>query len=179
MKRVIIISTFKDSLFLKDCLESLIGCKYPVIIHFNSEEKNEFEMGAVRIGKELEIDEFFVLPDTCKIKNLEIFDIAFDIPQSCCLDLNYLSYVGKYRLEVLNQLELPIVRTKIEAWQQEFEFHEKYARIEKPVKLFPGFWDDKNSFQFFHNDRLNLVNENEYIIKYKGCYTKEMVLNYE
>jgi len=179
MKKAIIIPTHeRGALFLNDLLESLQGCKYPIIIHYNTNERNEFEMGAVRIGKELEIDEFILLPDSVVIKDQVILDMFFEQEGSVSLDLHYLSYVGKYRLEILNQLNVPDVRTKKDAWKQEFDFHNEYCMIEAPLKLFPGFWNHTDIYEEKHG-RKNLINENDYIIKYKGCWTADHIYNYE
>lgn len=179
MKRAIIIPTHeRGAHFLTDLLESLKSCKYPIIIHYNTNERNEFEMGGVRIGKELGIDEFILLSDSVVIKDQAILDMFFEIEGSVSLDLNYLSYVGKYRLEVLNQLDVPDVTTKREAWMQEFDFHSKYCNIEQPTKLFPGFWEHTDKYEDKHG-RKNLINENEYIVKFKGCWTADHIYNYE
>jgi len=179
MKKAIIIPTHqRGEPFLRDLLESLQGCKYPIIIHYNTNERNEFEMGAVRIGKELQIDEFLLLPDSVVIKDQAILDMFFNTPGSVSLDLNYLSYIGKYRLEVLNQIDVPTVNTKREAWMQEFDFHSRYCNIEQPVKLFPGFWNHTDVFEERHG-RQNLINENGFIIKYKGCWSADHIYNYE
>ena len=107
MKQAIIIPTWeKDKAFLFDLLQSLIGyTKYPIIIHTNTPEKNEFEMGGIRLGKELEIDEFFILPHSTIIKNTELFDLAFEKYKGLTVYLgsNFMSYIGKYRLEILKK----------------------------------------------------------------------------
>jgi hypothetical protein len=179
MKQAIIIPTWiKDRAFLDDLLKTLIGyTKYPIIIHTNTPEMNEFEMGAIRLGKELEIDEFFVLPHSTIIKNAELFDIAFEKYKGATayLGSNFMSYTGKYRLEILKKLELPEVRKKLDACIQEFNWNPKYLALEpNKVELCPDFWKQPERFEFKHG-RKNLITENEYLKKFKGCWTSSMM----
>ena len=180
---IIIVTSFKTESFLLDLLDSLLAYKqYPTYIHKNTAENNQYEMGGIKLGLKLELDEFFLLPDSCVIKDTNLFDIVFEDLKgfSCSLggDLyhkGFMSYIGKYRREILLQMEIPEIKTKRDAVKYEHEFNNEYMELEtKYIELFPGFWDQLERYEF-KNGRNNLINENEFIKKFKGTWAMEMI----
>ena len=179
MKQAIIVVTCSKSYntFLKDLLDSIVGkTKYPIIIHMATPDNN-YEMSGIKLGVNLEIDEFFLLCDSIVIKDPRIFDIAFEEHKgkTVYLGSKFLSYVGKYRLDILKSMKLPTPMTRLDSCVQEFSFNGRYLDIEQnKIELDPNFWKDTNTFEFRHG-RNNMINQNEYLIKYKGHWTSTML----
>ena len=184
MKQGIIIVTSKQTEpFYNDLLFSLKDyTKYPVYIHRNTFENNHYEMSGIYLGMKLGLEEFFLLPDTCEIKNTDIFFKSFNIYEGYSVSIGallpyikgYVSYVGKYRLDVLKQIEIPQCNSKSDAIKIEREFHELYLKKEQNyIELFPDFWLQERRYEEKHN-RHNLINENEFIKKYKATYDVRM-----
>ena len=179
MKQAIIIVTCNKSnkTFLPDLLQSIVGTKYPIIIYNNMVDTNEFEIGAIKFAIDFGIDEFFLLHDSVIIKNIDLFDIVFNkySGSTVYLGSNFMSFLGKYRSEVLKTLELPSPKTRLDSCVAEFNFLPKYLDSEpNKVELFPDFWKQPEKFEFKHG-RENMVIDNDYLIKYKGHWTSSML----
>jgi hypothetical protein len=136
---------------------------------------NLFELGALEAARSLtDLDEFFFLHDTCYVKDKTVFSLAFEaVGTSISYGPYFSGYIGKYRREILDQADLPLVLTKDEAVKQEFIFTRQYASIEQEnlLVLDKDFRDgyERNHFEDRFG-RKNLVLEGHYIRKYQGTY---------
>lgn len=177
VKKCIAIPTHKSTKrFFDDLIKSLDDTKYHVLVHENTELNNEFEIGALRKAVSENFDEIFLLPDTCLIKDISIFEKMFvDFAGvSVSYGTDYLSFIGKYRKEIIDEIGLPKVATKWDAVGAENTWNRRYI-FEEPdfINLFPDF-KDGNNFCYKY-DRKNMILENEYMIKYKGCWCPSMI----
>ena len=175
---IVVVTSKATERFLSDFVYQMssMNVKYPVYYHMNSEETNEYEIGGIKRGMEL-YDEFVLLHDTCIVKTASLFNLFFHYKnRSVSVSPNFLSYLGKFRTETLSKMELPFVRSKKDAVDAESQFLREYISHEpNHVVLFPDF--DNNYTWKTHNGRMNMVLENQYLIKYKGCWHPDMILN--
>lgn len=185
IRRGIVITTSEATKeWLRDCLTSLAGCKYPVLIVSNGgyypeskdltlpvdlavNEWNGFELGGIARGAE-SFDEFIHLMDTCVVKDQGMFDAMFEYPHSVCLTPGFFSYLGKFKSDVLRAVGVPRIETKNEAVLKERWWTEDYLKLDPGYKVFqPELPVESTVFVERHN-RKNMVLENDFIIKYKA-----------
>lgn len=186
MNKGIVISTSRHtSEFLNDCLNSLAGTKYPILVVENlcvafpnaigldisivCNDWNGFELGGIRRGME-RFDEFFYMPDTCVVKDLALIDYVFEQKESICLCDNFMSYIGKYRTETLKKAGVPKIHDKQMAVLMETYWCNTYLRLEPETKrIDPPIPVETDIFQEIHGEK-RMVCGNESFIKYKGTY---------
>ena len=83
-------------------------------------------------------------------------------------------FLGKYRREILNQMSIPLTKTKMEAVLQECAFNEAYSRLEpKMATIFNPLVNTTIFEEKF--GRNNMILENDYIKKYKATWALNMV----
>jgi hypothetical protein len=139
--------------------------------------EDRFELGAMKATLEhTDWDEFILIQDTFEVINPEIFDILFtNYPdQSVFYGPSRQMFLAKYRRQVLEKLEIPDTRTKLESIFQESKFANLYESVE-PFMIFNHSFRDEN---FYGNTewkwgRENLVLKDEYLIKWKGTWDLE------
>lgn len=170
---IIIVSSQVTRHWLIECLSRLnqFEIKYPILIHTNHPDNNEFEIGGIKLGMQ-EFDEFFLMHDTLMIKNPKVFDMCFEKEGiSVSLGRTYFMYLGKYLTSILQTLELPVVRKKNDAIEQEMAFNDKYrlASGDNYVEIMKDTVKD-GPVREMRYGRENLIIENEYIKKYKGYW---------
>ena len=143
--------------------------------HVQGNTFDGYELGAIESTlKHTDWDEFILLQESIEIKDKDVFRLMFDeYPgQSVAYNPHFQMYLGKYRREVLERMQLPVVRTKVEAVRQEEQFAREYERTDGNLKIFnPQFRDEA----FYNNweemfGRKNLKMEDAYIIKRKGTW---------
>lgn len=170
---IIIVSSQVTRHWLIECISRInqFNIKYPILIHTNYPDNNEFEMGGIKLGMK-EFDEFFLMHDTLMIKDPRVFDLCFDLPGvSVSLGRTYFMYLGKYLTSILQTLELPEVRKKNDAIMQEMVFNDNYRKAagENYVELMLDTVKD-GPVREMRYGRENLIIENEFIKKYKGYW---------
>lgn len=160
--------------FLKDLLSSIRGVKYKRLIIENETEKSKYipniggyELGAIQKAMTLIDDDIFFLQDTTVIKDKWIFKIADKAKGGMALCEKFMSYMGKYKMEVLKQMVLPTVYSKNDSLKYEFSWTEEYIRKDPHFEYAPQALQDTDIFIEKHG-RKNMVLENDYIIKYKA-----------
>lgn len=186
-------------------LNSLRGVKYPVLIVLNDftnappswieklhEFKEEqgwdfiehswdgFEIGAISAAlKYTDWEEMFVLQDTFEIKNQDIFSRVFEeyAGKSVAYNPYYQMYLLKFRREILNQIEIPEVRSKRESVRQEEVFTTAYRQKEPDMPILnPMFRDDTYYGNWEERfGRKNLKMEDDYFIKRKGTWSADQL----
>jgi hypothetical protein len=109
-----------------------IYTEYPVF-RINTDDKGyEFELGALkRAYEETELDEILLLQDSCKIKDPTYFKVWFEEHKGRSLFLSKrgLSYIAKYRREILDKMEIPTISTKTESVRYEGRFNDDFAEM--------------------------------------------------
>lgn len=176
MTKGIVITTHNDSPWLKECLES-IKTNYPIIVHVNGGKlpvfewnenitivlgaNNGWEIAGIRTGK-LHFDEFVHLMDSTVIKDNSLFDKLFAIDGNVFLTNGGYHYMGKFVSSTLGNL--PTASNKEEAIQLELNWYHgprTYFKPDLPVHT--------NAREEKHG-RLNMVLENDYMVKWKGTW---------
>lgn len=174
MKRAIIIPSHpKFEAWLNNCLSFLKESKYPIIIVYNSDECNMFEMKAVKVGLELGLDEFFVLQDTVEVKNISFFDKIFEMKGTVFVNPSGQMFLNKYVKEDLERVNLPGVNDKYSAVRAETELANNLLVLGNVTVLFPDFIDNLKREDKF--GRTNMVIENDFLKKYKGTWCTSMI----
>jgi len=174
---IVIVSSFKTRPWLNDLLNSIGNyTKQRVVVHYNSTEENEYEMGGIKRGLQEGFEEFFLLHDTCVIKTKQLFDVIFYryLGSSVAISPLFLSYLGKYRRETLLKCTIPEVRTKRQAVDAETNFNKEYIEKEPFFHVMYPEFDIKYRFEEKHG-RNNMVLESEGLIKYKGTWSCDMI----
>jgi len=190
-------SHWKTLPFLEDCLASFNGLySTPVYVVLTDQqgdwppdiyERIEkagyhpiptgdcWEVNAIRAVYDMvpELEEFFFLQDTVEVLDpVGLAELIFTVHRgySCPVNKPFQCYLGKYRREVLDNVDWPRVVTKEDAVRQEGRFTQQYLNKDpKPPRiLFPGF-NEGASFEEKHG-RLNRVVENDYLRKYRGTW---------
>lgn len=194
MKQAVVIGTWYGNREpLGVLLESLRGCGYPVWIvvgnakhappdpewlesiasHWNLIVRDEagFELGAFRaILDETDIDEFLFLQDTFEVLDQAFIDDVFDRDDSVALGPTFFHYAGTWKRAVLEQMEIPVVRTKQESIHWEHTFSRLYWQ-RTPVHVYdPHFHDGENQGFVDRYGRLNMLLQNDKYRKYKGTW---------
>ena len=171
----VVILTYTGSPFKQLAEQSIKALEkehIPYIIAENNKENSEYEMLAIKEGIKHFKKEFIILQDSCLLKSADIIKQMFSIDGSVFLSEAGLNYFNKYEIKILNMMELPEVRTKRQAVDNEFAFNSKYKELDKPL-IIPLVRDTdvfENAF-----GRKNMINENQYFKKYKGTWNLGMI----
>lgn len=171
---IVIGSTTQTKDWLENCLNSFGKYStYPIIVVVN----DDFELGKIKwVMDNTNLDEFFLLHDTVEIKNTSMFDIAFQTPGSFALANQpvYMGmFLGKYRREILSQMQITPTITKRQAVLAEIEFNNRYAQLEPSQHSIAQPLHDTDIFEDKFG-RKNMILENPWIKKYKGCWSIDM-----
>lgn len=172
MSKVILIPTTNNrGQWVAECLDSLSGSKYPIMVL----TEHDYELGKLKWAMEhTDFDEFFLLHDSVRVKNLELLDLVFDHPNSVSLSKKpFFMYLGKYKRDTLNNVGIPVVADKKEAVRYENEWTKKYAEADPATRYMFDFIDTKEFSA--HNGRENMIIENKYLVKYKGTWNPRMI----
>lgn len=163
--------------FYRDLRKSLNGCKYKVMVVENEAHKSRhianpeggYELGALKVAMQRTGEDIFLLQDTCVIKNKKLFDIAASKKGGMAVCERFLSYLGKYDRSVLDKLELPHPGNKRQAIEYEHQFTHRYTCEDPHFSYLDPVLRDGERYEDKHG-RLNMVLENEFIIKYKATW---------
>ena len=177
MKQVIVIGTLKGrTKWANQCAISCSNPKYKVDII----ENNGFELAHIMLAYHKGYDEFLYLHDTCEIKDKKLFDIVFEEQKGKSVALSdhpciFGMYLGKYKREALKGMDFPIVTTKLEAVDYEETWTAQYISRENAhtVLLTPPLHDGQNFVTI--EGRMYMKLENDYLIKYKGTWSRSML----
>lgn len=165
----IIVVTYANSPWLSECIASLDGCIYPIYLCINPKEDCPFDTGAFYYAEKHKINEFIVLHDSMVIKDLKIIDMLFERKGNVAVYKDKLNCLGKFELKSLLPLP-PKPTTKSDAVDFEIKLREKFIEtLDIPLTKRK---ENKNG-------RHNMVEESDYLIKYKGTWTGGMAKNYK
>lgn len=178
MNQAILITSVPESgLWLANCLKSFHGYdRYQIVILCDY----GFELGKIRwVMHHTDLDEFFLLHDTCEVKDPKMFELAFEKYKGKSVALSdspamYGMYLGKYRRKILETMRIPTPKNKLENVQYEIDFNTNYSSKDpEKVLLFNDFRDTYVFERKF--GRINMKLENNYLIKWKGTWNPEMI----
>ncbi|MCC7571151.1 hypothetical protein KO465_07500 [Candidatus Micrarchaeota archaeon] len=174
VKKAIVIGTRPDRKDqLENCLSS-IKTDYPVLVV----DCDGYEMGKIYWTLlNTDVDEFIFLQDTVEIKNNDLFKICFeDFDKSvsiCNSPRMFGCYMGKFKRSILERMALKPTQTKLSSVEYEMQIGDDYSNFEMPIKLFDNLGKtDKFIEKWGHKV---MVIENEYLIKYKSIWNRNML----
>lgn len=159
--------------WLKQCLNSI---SKPVLVLSDF----TFELGKINwIFNNTKIDRFMFLQDSIIIKDEKIFELLYEDKGSIALTNDpcmYGMYMGVYERHVLEKVDIPIPKSKVESIQYELTWTEAYCKAARNVRLaFTDLTDSRAKRKEVIFGRENLVLENDFLIKYKGNWGQLVV----
>jgi hypothetical protein len=176
---VIIHHRDNSGVWLNDCLKS-IKTDYPILI--TNHEGDDWCMGAVKkMWQTTGYQELVFMNESMICKDNSVWDIVFrkHMGKSVMLGDRFLMYFGKFRREMVNQLNYPAVHTKMDdVFLGEGGWCRQYMELQDHVTLQPLTDPDSTDEANFveKHGRRNLVLENSYFIKYKSTYDMATLL---
>ncbi len=151
-------------------MKSLLGCKYPVVTVFNTDENNQYESIGLKVGMDL-FEDFIYLHDTVLIKDQSLFDKLFEYKGMVSICPRFLSYLGKYESKILKEHPFEEVRTKRQACAMEMWL----GRVFAGAPCFDNTLVDGNHrFEQIYGSK-RMVLENSYLKKMKGTWSTDMI----
>lgn len=170
----VIVSSYKGSVFLPGCLDS-IPADIPTVVW----RGGGYEAGGLRFASLLNVDEFFFMQDSARIKDSQwLRDILADKGTSYCVNNEtgpYSMYTGKIRMEILRQIPVPETKTKMDAVLFEMSFGNHYSNLDPNIKvLWPELtFENAGNAEVF--GRPVKVYENEHFLKWKTCHGGHLI----
>lgn len=146
--------------FLDDLLKSIDKTEYPIFVCEDGIDRpeNSFELGAIEEGSKY-FEQFVFLQDSCVIKDISLFDKLFAIKGNVALTPKFFHYMGKLS-------ELPDEFPKVNDKEGSIRFETTWLKL--PYTSFePELPVESKVFEEKYG-RLNMVLENQYLIKYKA-----------
>lgn len=160
---------------MQQCLDS-IPSRFPTIVVRNG----GYEAGALRyIMEHTNLEEFLFLQDSTAIKQSEWLDEMFrkvgtsiSINEEPC---PFGMFMGKYRREILSQIEIPVTEDKMSAVIAEMSMNQQYAELEPDLEvLWPELTLETAKADVVHG-RAVMVYENDHFVKWKSTWNGDMV----
>jgi len=122
-------------------------------------------------------EDIFLLQDSCEIKNNDLFKIAEAHNGGMALNPIFQMYLGKYDRKVLQGMEISIPNSKAQSVHLEDTFNREYIKRDKNFTVFHQPLTDTEVFE----DKFgytNMILENDYIKKYKRCWSTDQITEY-
>lgn len=141
-----------------------------------------YELGKINwVFNNTKIDRFMFLQDSVVVKDEKLFDLLYNDKGSIALTNDpsmFGMYMGIYERVHLSKIEIPIPKSKSEAIGYEISWTKNYCQAAKNVRVaFSDFTDSKSKRKETVFGRLNLVIENDFLIKYKGNWGQKSPLD--
>lgn len=154
--------------FLASLLLTMKDCPYDYHIFTNPRNDSGYEMAALKYASTLN-DDIVFLQDSCEIKDIGIFRMLAEATGGIGICKNFNSYIGKYKGEILCQMNFPMVKSKEEAITQEGIWTRDYIHRDPDFRWFHQLLKDnpKREEKF---GRMNMVLENDYMKKFKATF---------
>ena len=155
--------------WVRDCLASI---KRPTLVL----SQDNWEIDKMRwLLHNTTFDRFLFLADSIVVKDNAFFDMAFSAgPRNvavCNCPLKFGMYLGVFHRDTIAQLDLPVIADKEHAIAMEVHLaHQVQALDPEAPMLFTDFHDRLSKGTEHRHGRINLVLENDYLIKYKGTW---------
>jgi hypothetical protein len=164
---ILIATTPGRETWLADCVASF---KQPVTIRSDF----SFELGKIKWAYEnTNWDRWWLIQDSVIIKDPQFLVDGWKLNTSVALSncpVPFGMYLGIYSRKTLDRLNRPTCTTKEDSIRFEVEWHNEYRNYEQFPVMFPEFTDQNSKGTEEHYGRVNLVLENDYLIKYKGTW---------
>jgi hypothetical protein len=165
---ILIATTPEREHWLADCLKSFGTMPVTVRSDYG------YELGKIKWAYEnTNWDRFWFFQDSVVIKNKQFLQDGWDMQTSVSINRSpapYGMYLGIYTRETLNKMYIPMVKTKQDSIKYENDWHREYCSHENVPIMFPEFNDNRANGTEERHGRINLVLENDYLIKYKGTW---------
>lgn len=158
----VIVVTYDGSPFIDEALGYLKGCKYPLLLCINTKDDNAYDPAGFYLAKELGLEKFILLHDSCFVKDQTVLDTLFDKPGNVAISNGLLMCMGKF--EDVPELP-PKPRDKASAVYFESALP---SLIPNHSVLFSDFSDSEVREHKHGKERM--VIENMFLKKYKGCW---------
>lgn len=170
---LIVIGSSPDRAHWAQDASASIGREHIVVSNYG------YELGKIAwIMNHTTADRFLFLQDSWVIKDQAFFDLLPETGSLAILQDPYFygCYAGIYERHIIEQIGVPQIDTKFAAVQAERSWHEAYVRQGgEPRVLFPNLADHHATQQREHHGRVNLILENDYIIKFKGTWRADQL----
>lgn len=168
---VVVASTPGREHWLNDCLNS-IGDREVLVLR----QAGTWELGKIQwLYENTTLDRFMFLHDTVVVKDQTFFDLAFSHEGSVSITNDprmFGMFMGIYTRETLSKVELYSPVTQRDSIRAEIEWTGKYHQADPSTHLlFTDFTDHTAKRKEERYGRINLVLENDYLIKYKGTWS--------
>jgi len=171
--------------FITNFLQSMKNYdgKYPMFI------ESWYQYDWFDFAKHHEWDELLFLHDSMEIKDYSLFDIVFEKYKGESVSFTYQPFfimgLGKYLRKPYLEAAFTTTNAYSDYAPHEYTFGSEYVKCagKEPIVLFPDFMEEE---QMQHGkrphyerkfNRQNLVMENQYVKKYKGHWTNNMIKN--
>ena len=165
---ILIATTPEREHWLTDCLKSFGTTPVTVRSDYG------FELGKIRWAyANTKWDRWWFFQDSVIIKDQSFLQTGWDKGTSVALSncpTAFGMYLGIYSRATLDKVGFPIVHSKEDAIRYEVEWHLDYCRNESVEVMFPELTDHNAKGTEERHGRINLVLENDYLIKYKGTW---------
>lgn len=182
MSQAIIVSTAPGmERWLEQCLKSLRPVRgIPVVVYRNTLGTGEGE-SLRQAALYTQYDEVIFLHDTMELLDPGLVDYCF--VEHAGVSIGFMGGIdfgmnsGKFRPAVLRQMRETVLRVpqdKREATDMELGFGAEYLRYEPGAFVMPDPLIDRPVFRRRFG-RVNMVLENRYLRKWKGCWNRELV----
>lgn len=157
-----------NKLFLDDLLKSLEGVEYPIKVYENDPNDSRFELGVLQKALDEFDDDVFLIQDSCEVKDVALFDKAAKHNGGLALCHRFMSYLGKYKKDVLKQMEIPVVTHKNDSIHHELHFNSLYMRLDPEFIYLDPMVDNEQREE--KHGRINMILENQWVKKYKNTW---------
>lgn len=155
--------------WVADCLDSIHRPNVTVC-----KSQTGGELGAIRMIHEgTRWPRWLLLQDSCVVKNQELFDLVDAAAGPLLIAPRPCMYLAVYERSVLDEIGIPDVPAGADrrfAIAHETTWLDQYAAATSAPVLFPEFTDDNAIRVEQRHGRVNLVLENNHLIKYKGTW---------
>ncbi len=165
---VVIGAVSRESPWLIDCLASLDGCGWPVMVNVTV----NWELTTIDWAS-WQYDEFVFLPESTVVLDQAVFDRCFGDYAGRSVSLAWAQggpfrmYMGKYRSEVVRRAGVPTVRSKYEAIAYEWDWGQRYSAADGAVVNLGAPLEHTDRFVEKHG-RTNMVVANEFFERFKA-----------
>lgn len=155
--------------WLADCTAS-ISKEHIAVVSFG------FELAKISwVMNNTNADRFLFLQDSWLVKDDGFWDLLDAHSGSVAITCDpylYGCYAGVYERAVIDQIAIPVITDKRDAIAKEIDWHKQYVGVVgNPAVLFPELTDNNSTRQEQRHGRMNLVLENQYLVKYKGTWS--------
>jgi hypothetical protein len=156
--------------------EWLANCSDSIRREHISVVNEGFELAKIRwVIENTNAEKFLFLQDSWVIKDDKFWELLEAEDGSVCFTADpyyYGCYAGVYERWVIDQIGIPVIESKLDAIDNEIAWHKHYVEVAgKPKVLFPKLTDSNSTRKLEKNGRMNLVLENEFVIKLKGTWS--------